>query len=170
MFNLLKKNDERCIRMMDLLEESAAVRPAATGVEELCSDLSVAERAHIVSCPRCLEAAQDILATKEIFKNVASDATVARPWFATRVMSAIASRERELKEVASTWMAVPKFASRVAFVSAALLLVASTWLYEKPVAAPNQQANSLAAQESIFEAPPPVNQDDVLVPLQESNP
>ena len=171
MWNLLKKSGERCNRMMDLLQESAAARSSAASVEELCADLSAAERTHIASCPRCREAAQDLLAAKEIFRNVGSDATIARPWFATRVMAAIASRERELKEVASTWMVVPKFASRVAFVSAALLLVASTWLYEKPVTAPNQQASSQAAQESLFEQPPPpMNQDDVLVPLQESTP
>src|SRR6267142_2539033 len=71
---------------------------------------------------------------------------------------------------ASTWLAVPKFASRLAVASAALLLVASTWLYEKPPSIPNQQATALAAQELLFEAPPPANQDDVLVPAQENNP
>jgi hypothetical protein len=85
-------------------------------------------------------------------------------------MAAIAARERELSEVASTWLAVPKFASRLAMASAALLLVASTWLYERPLSAPNQHASTLAAQESLFEAPPPVNQDDVLINTQENNP
>jgi len=47
--------------------------------------------------------------------------------------------------------------------------LASTWLYERPLSTPSQQASILAAQESLFEAPPPVNQDDVLVPAQENN-
>ncbi len=85
-------------------------------------------------------------------------------------MAAIAARERELSEAASTWLAVPKFASRLAMASGALLLIVSTWLYERPLPASNQQATSLAAQESLFEAPPPMNQDDMLVPLQENNP
>ena len=85
-------------------------------------------------------------------------------------MAAIAARERELAEAASTWLAVPKFAARLALASGALLLVTSTWLYERPLPAPSQQASSWTAQESIFEAPPPVNQDDVLVPGQENNP
>jgi hypothetical protein len=170
MWNLLKKTDERCIKLLDLLEESAAVRPAAASVEELSDGLTAAERTHLASCPRCREATADILATKAIFKNVGSDAATTRPWFATRVMAAIAARERELTEAASTWLAVPKFASRLAMASAALLLVASTWLYEKPLSTPNQQANALAAQESLFEAPFPANQDDVLVPVQENNP
>jgi hypothetical protein len=85
-------------------------------------------------------------------------------------MAAIAARERELSEAASTWLAVPKFASRLAMASGALLLVASTWLYERPLPAPNQQAGTLAAQESLFEPAPPVNQDDVLLNTPENNP
>ncbi len=137
MWNLLKKSDEECKNLRDLLEDSAVGRPEAT---------------------------------REIFKGVASHAGEARPWFSTRVMTAIAARERELTEAARTWLAVPKFALRLAVASVALLLLTSTWLYEKPLPASNQQAASLAAQESLFEAPPPTNQDDVLVPMQENNP
>jgi len=170
MWNLLKKNSEECSKLQDLLEDSAAVRPAAKSVEELREAFSPAERNHIASCENCREAAQDLLATREIFKGAASSAVVERPWFATRVMAAIVARERELAEAASTWLAVPKFASRLALASGGLLLVASTWLYERPLPAANQQASTLAAQESLFEAPPPMNQDDMLVPVQENNP
>jgi hypothetical protein len=170
MWNLLKKNDERCAGIMDWLEGAARARSSAASVEELCSDLPAAERSHVASCAHCREAAEDILATREVFRNVGSDATMARPWFASRVMSAIAARERELTEVASTWLAVPKFASRLAVVSAALLLMASTWVYQRPLPPANQQTSSLAAQESLFEAPPPASPDDVLVPVQENNP
>ncbi len=170
MWNLLKKNSEECSKLQDLLEDSAAVRPSAKSVEELREAFSPAERNHIASCENCREAAQDLLATREIFKGAASSAVVERPWFATRVMAAIAARERELSEAASTWLAVPKFASRLALASGALLLVASTWLYERPLPALNTQSSSLSAQESLFEAPPPMNQDDMLVPVQENNP
>ncbi len=170
MWNLLKKSDEECRKLLDLLEESAAVRPEARSVEELIKVLSPAERTHVASCQSCRGAAQDLVETREIFKGFSSATEMTRPWFATRVMAAIATRERELTEVASTWLAVPKFASRLALASAALLLVASTWLYEKPLSTPNQQAGTLAAQESLFEAPPSANQDDVLVPVQENNP
>ena len=168
MWNLLK-NDETCQRLRDLLEDSAATRPEAATVEQLSQDWPAAERAHIASCGNCQEAAYDLLATRAIFKGVTSDAGTDRPWFATRVMAAIAARERELTESASTWLAVPKFASRLALASAAVLLIASTWLYERPLPAPNLQATALAAQESLFEAPPPANQDDVLANTQENN-
>lgn len=169
MWDLLSKRAEECGKLRDLLEESAAARPVAVTVEQLIQGLPAAERAHIAACENCLEAAEDILATRKIFKDVTSDAGTERPWFATRVMAAIAARERELTEAASTWLAVPKFASRLAMASGALLLVATTWLYERPLSTPNQQAVTLAAQESLFEAPPPLNQDDVLVPAQENN-
>jgi hypothetical protein len=170
MWNLLKKSDDDCRKLQDSIEEAAAVRPAATSVEALSEVLSPAERAHITSCEKCRGAAQDLLATREIFKGVGSATEMARPWFARRVMAGIAARERELSETARTWLAVPKFASRLALASGALLLVASTWLYEKPLSTPSQQASALAAQESLFEAPPSANQDDVLVPVQENNP
>ena len=169
MWNLLKKDNDECAKLRDLLEDSAAVRPEAVRIEELIEGWSTTERNHSAVCEHCRIAAQDILTTREIFKGVSSSAGQSRPWFSTRVMAAIAARERELAEAASTWLAVPKFASRLAFASAALLLLTSTWLYERPLRVPNQQAASLAAQESLFEAAPPVNQDDVLVPAQENN-
>jgi len=164
MWTLLKKSDEQCRKVRDLLEDSAAARPEAVSIQELSEALSAAAQTHIGACVGCQEAAQDLLGTREIFKGVASNSAMERPWFATRVMAAIAARE------ASTWLAVPRFASRLALASGALLLVASTWLYERPFSAPSQQARNLAAQESLFEVPPTVNQDDVLVPAQENNP
>jgi len=170
MWSLLKKNDDECGKLRDLLEDSAAGLPAATRMEELSEAWPAAQRNHLATCGRCQEAAQDLLATREIFKGVGSATGMVRPWFSTRVVAAIAARERELTEAASTWLAVPKFASRLALASAALLLLTSTWLYEKPLPAPNQQATSLAAQESLFESSPPANLDDMLVPVQENNP
>ncbi len=170
MWNLLKKRDEECGKLRDLLEDSAAARPEAVNVAELSEGWPAAQRDHMAACASCQETAQDLLAAREIFRGVGSAAEMARPWFATRVMAAIVARERELSEVASTWMAVPKFASRLAMASVALLLVASTWLFGRPLPTPNQQASTLAAQESLFEAPPPMNQDDVLANMQENNP
>jgi hypothetical protein len=171
MWNLLKKSNEECRKLRDLLEESAAVLPEAVSIEKLSATWPAAQRNHIADCASCREAAQDVFATRKILKDVASYSDVARPWFAARVMAAIAARERELAEAASTWLAVPKLASRLAMASGVLLLVASTWLYERrlPTPTPSQQASTLAAQESLFEAPP-ANQDDVLVNVQENNP
>jgi hypothetical protein len=169
MWNLLKKSDDECRKLQDAIEEAAAVRPEAASVEALSEVLSPAERTHLASCEKCREAALDLLATREIFKGVGSAAEIARPRFATRVMAGIAARERELTEAASTWLAVPKFASRLAMASVALLILTSTWLYERPSTAAAKQP-AAASQEYLFEAPqPPMNQDDVLISLAEQN-
>jgi hypothetical protein len=169
MWNLLKKNDEECRKLRDLLEESAAALPKATSAEELSAAWPAAQREHMAACRNCQEAAQDLLASREIFKGVGSATELAKPWFATRVMAAIAARERELAEAASTWLAVPKFASRLAMASGALLLLTSTWLYERHSTAPAKQP-AAASQEYLFETPqPPMNQDDVLISLAEQN-
>ncbi|OLD82216.1 MAG: hypothetical protein AUF67_04965 [Acidobacteria bacterium 13_1_20CM_58_21] len=155
MWNLLKKSDEECRKLQDLLEGSSSARPEAVPVEELSQAWPAAQRAHVAACRSCREAAQDVFATREIFKGAASSTQVARPWFATRVMAAIAARERELSEMASTWLAVPRFASR-------------TWLYERPFKTPANQPAAAANQEYLFEAPQvPMNQDDVLISLAE---
>jgi hypothetical protein len=83
-------------------------------------------------------------------------------------MAAIARRDRELSEVASTWLAVPKFAARLALTLGAVLLLASTWWYHRPSKAPASQPTAAATQEYLFEAPqPPMNQDDVLISMAE---
>jgi transcription termination factor NusB len=170
MWNLLKKSEDACTKLQNSIEEAVAVLPAAKSVEALSEVLSPEERAHMASCEQCREAARDLLATREIFEGIGSAAEMANPWFATRVMAGIAARERELAEAASPWLAVPKFASRLALVSGALLLVASTWLYERPSAVSAKQPAAAASQEYLFEAPPPpVNQDDVLISLAEQN-
>ena len=171
MWNLLKKSNEECGKLQNMLEESAAARREAVRVEELSEAWPAAQRNHIAACESCQEAAQDLLATREIFKGVASRAGQAGPWFAAGVMGAIRTRERELVLPASFWSAFPRYASRLAWVSAVLLLAGSTWLYEKPVAAPNKQIATASSPEYLFEAPPqPMNQDDVLISMAEKNP
>jgi hypothetical protein len=170
MWNLLKKSDEECRVLRDVLEESAAARPEAASIEELNETWPAAQRAHIAGCANCQEAAQDLFAAREIFAGVAASTEVERPWFASRVMAAIAARERALSEVGCTWMAVPKFASRLAMASVALLLVASAWLYERPSTSAAKEPTTVAGQEYLFETPqPPMNQDDVLISMAEQN-
>jgi len=170
MWNLLKKCNEECMKVQDLMENSAAARPEAVHVEQLSEAWPAAQRAHVAACGSCLEAAQDLLATREIFKGVAFRAEQAGPWFAAGVMGAIRARERELALPASLWSAVPCYASRLAWVTAFVLLAGSTWLYERRVAAPNKPPAAASSQEYLFEAPaPPMNQDDVLISMAEKN-
>ena len=169
MENLQKNLDEACSKLQDWLEESAALRDARR-MEELTAILAEEQRAHLMACARCQEAAQDILAAREVFGDVPSQGAVERPWFATRVMAVIASRERELTEAASTWLAVPKFAARLAMAAGVVLLVGSTWLYRSPSKVSTPQPSASASQEYLFDPPPAqTNQDDALISMAEQN-
>lgn len=166
MWNLLNKNDEECRKLQDLLEDTAAAPPDALSVKELSEAWPAAQRDHIAACESCQEAAHDLLATREIFKGVISRAGQAGPWFAAGVMGAIRAREQELALPTSLWGAVPRYASRLAWVAAIILLAGSTWLYKRPVAAPNKQPAAVSSQEYLFDAPPQaMNQDDVLISM-----
>jgi hypothetical protein len=171
MWNLLNKPKDECSQLQDFIEEAAAKNPQIAVVEELLEALPPAPRAHFASCPDCRDAARELLAARKLLGVISPTAPEPGPWFVTRVMAAIAAKEQELSEVAKTWLAVPKFASRLAFASAALLLVASTWIYERPFPAPVSEATAAAAQESLFETPASAAApDDVLLIHEEWNP
>ena len=170
MWNLLKKKNAECERLRDSLEEAATRRADVMSVEGLIASLPQADREHITSCESCREAARDLLATKELFQGAASFAQEERPWFAARVMNAIAARERKLALRVSAWSEFPRFASRLAWITAVVLLAGSTWFYEKAMKTPSYPLKGAGAQESIFEAPQQTNQDDVLISREESNP
>jgi hypothetical protein len=166
MWDKLKENEE-CKRSRDALEEAAAKHEGATSVERLITDLSDAQRGHVTACVRCREAGNDLVRVKTVFKGAPSFAAEERPWFAARVMAAIASRERELAERVSAWTEFPRFAWRLTWVAAILLLAGTTWFYEAVVRAPGYAP---PGQESIFEVPQQTTPDDVLVSMASDHP
>ena len=169
MWNLLRMKGKGCRKLQDGLEEAAAARPGAWNLEELLLVMAPPDREHVSACTDCREAAQDFFASREIFRGLTAAGVEAGPGFAMRVMNVIAARERELANLANTWTEVPRFASRLAWVSAIVLLAGSTWLYERPAPEVNHALTVAATQESLFETAPPANQDDVLLNVTESN-
>jgi hypothetical protein len=151
MWKLLRAKDEECRRLRDALEEAAGNAGDGVSAKKLMGTLSEEARKHMELCGNCREAAEELAAAKKLFRGMASFADEERPWFASRVMAAIALRERELVERVSAWAEFPRFASRLAWVTSILLLAGSTWFYSRVVRAPNSQGS--AAQESIFDAP-----------------
>src|SRR5256884_9767493 len=147
MWNLLEKNDKECRKLRDLLEDSALARPEAARIEELSETWAAAEHNHLAACNRCQTAAQDLLATRKIFKGVGSATEMARPWFSTRVMAAIAARQRELTEAAGTGVAGPEFASRVKLALGGLLLFSGTWVDCRALHFLNQRIKTFEAAE-----------------------
>jgi len=168
MWNLLKSDDEDCGKLRDALEEAEAKHADAVSVQTLTGEFTTGERKHIEMCSDCREAVQELVSTKELFQGAASFAQEERPWFASRVMAAIASRERELAERVSAWAEFPRFASRLTWVAAIVLLASTTWFYRSVVRAPSY--SSTGSQESIFEAPQQPTPDDILISRAGDNP
>lgn len=161
MLDMLKGN-ENCRKFRDALEEAAAKPEGAFRIETLIALLPGEQRGHFAACADCREAADDLVEVSALFNGVSSFASEERPWFAARVMAAIASRERELAERVSAWTEFPRFASRLTWVAAILVLAGTTWFYEAVVRAPSYAP---AEQESIFEVPQQATPDDVLVSM-----
>jgi hypothetical protein len=166
---LLGKNRD-CWNFRAQLEDAATAAPEAQTPAELLAAVPVL-RAHLESCADCREAAEALLATRAVFSAVPSSADLAGPWFASRVMAAIAERKAELARAADTWTFLPKLAARLTWASSIALLLASAWLYQRPSSAPAQtQAKVVATDitgEPVADSSTLPTNDDVLVSLAE---
>jgi hypothetical protein len=166
MLDMLKAK-ENCRKFRDALEEAAAKPEGAFRFETLIALLPEEQRRHFAACVDCREAADDLVKVNALFNGISGFVSEERPWFSARVMAAIASRERELLERVSAWTEFPRFASRLTWVAAILLLAGTTWFYEAVVRAPSYAP---AGQESIFEVPQQTTPDDVLVSMAGDHP
>ena len=158
MWNLLRmrKNQGECSRLRDALENVADV-----------AALSSAQQEHLAWCPACQEASSDISIARIVLRDLPARAASLEPWFAPRVMAAIAARESELRQSLDAWTAVPRLAARVSWISALALLLASTWLYQLPKATPITGNESTV--ESLFDSQQSsAPQDDVVLPLEKA--
>ena len=126
--------------------------------------LSATQKQHLAECAGCQAVADDIAVARELLRSVPPAATQPAPWFAPRVMAAIAARESEMRRSLDAWAAVPRFAARLTWVSALALLLATTWLYATPKSAPN--SNNQTTVETLFDSAHSSGPDDVL-PLAE---
>jgi hypothetical protein len=160
MWNVLstRKKSKECTSLRDFLELDGA-----SGV----SALSAAQQQHLAACPECQRAVDDIFVTRTILRDLPRHAEVSAPWFAPRVMAAIAAKESELRQSLDAWAAVPRLAARLTWLSALALVVASTWLYQSPRPAPTAVNGNQASIESLFDSAQSGAPDDVL-PTMES--
>ena len=167
MLDLLKKKSPECREFQEALESASSEAFLASTREVLLAGLNAASRTHADSCAACSAATDELLAARALLRALPAHSNAPAPWFASRVMAAIAAREADVRRAGSPWAAVPRFASRLALATAATLLVVSTWVYQRPVV-PAKQTIADAAPEYLFESsPPPVSQDDILVSLAE---
>jgi hypothetical protein len=167
MTNLLNKRKAECRGFRWQLEDAAGAAPNARDSSELLMAAPVALKDHATACPDCRAAAENILQTRALLAERPSNGDTAGPWFAPRVMAAIAARKAELSRAADTWTFLPKLAARLTWASAVVLLLASGWLYQRPVSTSAKPVLTDITGEPVVDTVTPASNDDVLVSLAE---
>ncbi len=167
MTNFLSKRHARCRQFQLQLEDAAGAAPGAKELSELLEAAPTALRDHLPGCANCRAAAENILGTRALLAELPSHARAAGPWFAPRVMTAIAARKAELSRAADTWTFLPKLAARFAWASVVALLLASGWLYQRPVSTSTRPVAIDITGEPVVDTAAPANNDEVLVSLAE---
>lgn len=170
MWTWLGRKTSECRRIEERLFALLETQPFSS----LESWLAAAEpevRAHVKDCARCSAEMDDVIYALSLLRANRPATADPGPAFAARVMQAIAEREQHGSSPGSLWFAVPAVAARLAWVSAAVLLVASTWMYEQRPSAPAPSAaKNVSADVFLEPAPPPATQDEILVSLAEREP
>ena len=118
-----------CERFREELELVHVPGGAVIERGELLEELPAELRGHAGECGSCLKALDDVVETRNLLLSLAAESAgaVPSPWFASKVMNAIAAKERENKEQDGVWISVQKLAPRLAAVCALLLVLIGTW-------------------------------------------
>lgn len=167
MWNLKKSNFTECDSVQDVLQyEMDAAGNASTvtpivALGTLLAKLPAPARDHVAACSDCRIFAEELFEVRDMFQAIPAGPQPG-PFFLKRVMASIASREAELERKAQTWAAVPRLASRLSVLASLTLLIAGSWLYERP-AQPSTVAGISAEQysEGLVDGSP--IQDDFLL-------
>ena len=167
MWSLFKNRPSECKVFHERLEDAASGSPAATELSDFLSAMPAELKTHANGCADCRSAAQDLLAARALLRDLPSRADLGGASFSSRVMAAIAVRKVELARAGDAWTLVPGLAAKLTWASAVALLLASTWLYERPRTAPPKPVLTDITGEPLNETSPPANNDDVLLSLVE---
>ncbi len=163
MWNLTGKTRRECEAVRDALERVEIHGSASDGREAPLGRLPASQRQHLAACEDCAIFAEELLQVRDLLRSEASGPQPG-PFLMAKVMRSIANRELQLQErETQMWAAVPRLAYRLSVVASLALLIAASWLYQKPV----QQASvttigSEQHSEGLVEGGAPV-QDDLLV-------
>lgn len=167
MKTFLNKRQAECREFQSELENVASAAPSAKELSELLISAPIALKEHAFACANCRDAAENILKVRTLMAELPSHAEMPGPWFAPRVMAAIAARKAELSRAADTWTFLPKLAARLTWASAVALLLASTWLYQRPVSNTTQPMLTDITGEPVADTVTPATNDEVLLSLAE---
>src|SRR5579859_2822451 len=165
---LLNRRGAGCRDFQMGLEDAAGSAPGAQKLADLLAVAPGAMREHAVACADCRAAAENLLAARALLAEMPSHAATPGPWFAPRVMAVIAARKAELARATDTWTFLPKLAARLTWASTIALLLASGWLYQRPVSTSTKPAvvTDITGEPLVYSATPADN-DEVLVSLAE---
>src|ERR1700748_3488008 len=106
MWDFVKKQEDDCSRFRDSREELASGGASREMLE------------HSATCEDCASAAEELLESRELLRALPRESSPRMPWFAPRVMAAIAAREAELRQSFDAWSVIPKLALRLTWISA----------------------------------------------------
>lgn len=160
---LLNRSRADCRDFRLKLEDAASAAPEARNAAELFAAAPPALRDHASSCADCRSSAEDLLAARALLAALPSRAAQPGPWFAPRVMAAIAARTADLNRAGDTWTFLPKLAARLTWASSIALLLASGWLYQRPHSNPPKTVATDITGEPIVENTPPAADDELLL-------
>jgi hypothetical protein len=151
MFGFLKKHNSACGRLLASIEDIKQREAIPTTLTQ-----------HMASCVECRVAVDQLFESRALLSSLPKQAEEARPWFATRVMAAIDEQESKLERSLEPWIVVPRLASRLAWVSALVLLLSGSWLVGRHSTGSAWIPTDLAGETYIDRHPVPVDNDDVL--------
>ena len=155
MWNKFKRENPICEQYREALEELRPEIDRLTACAELSNSLPAPVLVHARECDTCQEAAETFWVSRDLFAGPLELAreqhnaalNESNPWFAARVMAKIAERESEGRRALTEWSgAVAKLASRLAWVSALVLLLGTTWFYGPNEGRMNTQSVQLRAE------------------------
>jgi len=155
----------------DLL--SQLERLSADHADALLAQLPHSCREHLARCANCRQALEDLAQTREALAPLKAALPQPGPWFLSRVMHAIASREAEIEERKNGfWISVRRLAPRLAAFAAVLLAVGGTWAFQLRRAEQQARQTQIRSVESLFDPGPnlPLNDDIVASPNEELRP
>jgi hypothetical protein len=147
--------------MQNLLNSSTAHT-----AEECLSAGNPDLRGHLEICRECRAELEEALAVRQLLGRHVPPADDPGAFFAARVMGAIAQQEAVSSTTsANPWYPVLAMAERVALVSALMLVLATTWLYETRAADVERRSAVESIGASVDPAPQPAEEGEALASL-----
>src|SRR5215468_3501785 len=110
MWNPLKREKSECAGVREGLEATA--ERSTKDADSDVGSLSAEQQDHLACCPDCQAAVDERLMSRFLLRGLPAVAAP-DPWFAPRVMAAIAARESELRQSLETWTVLPRLAARL---------------------------------------------------------